>query len=241
MQKLTTLFLFVYANLVFAQEDTQIYNSVKVTYKVSLNKLEDDVLKKDENLTKDKVFDEYSKMIQYASELIEFKLLYFEKKSIYKRNSFSTPEHLSIIQKRLLNGFKNSTYYRDFDNEYFIRNTNFLGKNFSIINENKIEWELLNETKIINGFLCFKAKRGLSIVWYCPDLNFQIGPEDYHNLPGLVLEINHTLYSIYCEKLSFQLNENDINQLVEPIGEYITEAEFAKFVEKAKSSYVSDK
>ena len=62
------------------------------------------------------------------------------------------------------------------------------------------KWELVNESKLIQSYLCFKAigkkeyyegeKKFIKdiIAWYCPQFPYQFGPDSYGNLPGLILE-----------------------------------------------------
>lgn len=65
------------------------------------------------------------------------------------------------------------------------------------------EWEILNETKEIDGFLCYKAKTVKTIknpagyfsspvvAWFCPQLSFSAGPLDFNDLPGLILQVKY--------------------------------------------------
>ena len=58
------------------------------------------------------------------------------------------------------------------------------------------EWQLLPETKIINGLLCQRAqqynpgnpKELIWDVWFCPDINIGFGPLNIRDIPGLVVE-----------------------------------------------------
>ncbi|PHS65722.1 MAG: hypothetical protein COB12_06530 [Flavobacterium sp.] len=69
---------------------------------------------------------------------------------------------------------------------------------------NQIKWELINETKVILGYTCYKATFTKIVIksvtieaWYAPDLPYKFGPRGNHGLPGLILEI------IQNEKLHF--------------------------------------
>jgi GLPGLI family protein len=76
-----------------------------------------------------------------------------------------------------------------------------------------INWELTNETKMIDEFICYKALSSYRIdngkkiytnkvvAWYCPTLPFQYGPRGFGGLPGLIFElqdqrVNFVLVSI---------------------------------------------
>ena len=54
------------------------------------------------------------------------------------------------------------------------------------------EWELLDDTAVVAGFECNKARtkfRGREwIVWYAPEIPYQAGPWKLGGLPGLILK-----------------------------------------------------
>ncbi|MEJ5048350.1 GLPGLI family protein [Chryseobacterium culicis] len=62
---------------------------------------------------------------------------------------------------------------------------------FSFEPANKVEWNLLNETKKINGYNCKKAigKYGMRelTAWYTLDIPISEGPYTFKGLPGLVI------------------------------------------------------
>ena len=80
--------------------------------------------------------------------------------------------------------------------------------------EMNLKWNLLNETKIIDNYLCYKAtsiiiitngvgvfKRNL-IAWYCPKIPVPFGPKGYGGLPGLVLEFQDRNVLFGAKKIS---------------------------------------
>ncbi|MBZ9779251.1 GLPGLI family protein [Psychroflexus sp. CAK8W] len=83
-------------------------------------------------------------------------------------------------------------------------------------NEDYLTWEILNETKTILGFKCFKALPILNPnkpnikssfmpvhVWFAPGLNFKASPSVFGDLPGAVLELenhNSTLRAIEVQE-----------------------------------------
>lgn len=60
-------------------------------------------------------------------------------------------------------------------------------------------WVFVNETKIIDGYICFKATKEIfykrtnvksnNIAWYTPDIPVPYGPAGYGGLPGLILQL----------------------------------------------------
>ena len=55
-----------------------------------------------------------------------------------------------------------------------------------------IEWELHDESKVIEGYQCFMATslfRGRNYeIWYAPEIPISDGPWKFYNLPGLIIE-----------------------------------------------------
>lgn len=68
-------------------------------------------------------------------------------------------------------------------------------------------------------------------VWYTPEIPVNNGPEKYHGLPGLILEVNAGELQILCTKIV--LNPNEKVEISAPTkGKEITEDEYKKVVEK---------
>lgn len=107
-------------------------------------------------------------------------------------------------------------------------------------------WTLLNETKLIDNYLCYKAItenivinkektfRHPIIAWYCPQIPFPFGPLGYGNLPGLILEL-HTKDAVYgAKKINLNTNDCDIEELKKYNG--IEEEELNRLIEKKNSN-----
>jgi GLPGLI family protein len=68
-------------------------------------------------------------------------------------------------------------------------------------------------------------------VWYTPQIPVKQGPDVYHGLPGLILEINVGNTTILCSKVV--LNPKEEVEIDKPEkGEVVTREEFAKITEK---------
>lgn len=103
--------------------------------------------------------------------------------------------------------------------ENIFRRVGYLNEAEYIMNlEQKADWELTNETKTINGYLCYKAtsiyhnqtwndnpKFEIS-AWYTPRIPVPFGPNGYHGLPGLILELQTYTMTIFVKKISLNLN-----------------------------------
>ncbi|MBO9594705.1 MAG: GLPGLI family protein [Niabella sp.] len=102
-----------------------------------------------------------------------------------------------------------------------------------------INWNIIDSTKNIRGFVCQKAI-GSSYgrqytAWFCTDLPYRFGPRRLHGLPGLILEA----YDASMEVV-YRLNRvEDFNTGLAPIGlpadaEPTTTAAFAQAEEAFK-------
>lgn len=68
-------------------------------------------------------------------------------------------------------------------------------------------------------------------VWYTPQIPVKHGPESYHGLPGLILEINVGTTTILCSKVVLNPKE-EINLEMPDKGEEVTRKEFADITEE---------
>jgi GLPGLI family protein len=108
----------------------------------------------------------------------------------------------------------NTSYYFDANVEEYLTQEEFLGNLFLISKKSKeVNWELIDETKIILGYECKKAiyketkeikgvnKEFVTEAWYCPKLNYKIGPQDFGGLDGLILELTDRRRKFYCTEI----------------------------------------
>ncbi|NHN26346.1 GLPGLI family protein [Flavobacterium jejuense] len=90
-----------------------------------------------------------------------------------------------------------------------------------------INWELVDETKIISSFTCQKAIgkfRGRTYtVWFTNDIPISVGPWKLNGLPGLILEASDTKKQFHFFADKVELNTNEIiNDSVFLNKKYIT-------------------
>lgn len=80
---------------------------------------------------------------------------------------------------------------------------------------------MLNDQKIINGFLTYKAKKIVKnvegkheeiIAWYAPELSFPFGPSIYSGLPGLIVQLQEREKMFVLSKIDFNTNEGLISE-----------------------------
>jgi GLPGLI family protein len=139
-----------------------------------------------------------------------------------------------------MSNFKDEIHYSDYKNKIFINHFEFQGKNYNIINNQSTDdWEITSETKLINEFLCYKVvkkdnKSPFPIIWLAPELNFPIGPFDFNNFPGMILEVNYKILTIFCDKIEFENENLHFGNIQEPKGILMSYEDFKKIIETAK-------
>ena len=153
-------------------------------------------------------------------------------------------------------GNNNVRYSNAAENRLVYKNEIF-GKIFLIKDQlEEQNWVMTKETKNIGEYLCFKATyedtrevRSFSTgedgeepgetvteetitvtAWYTPQIPVKLGPDEYHGLPGLILEVSDGTTTMLCSKVV--LNPNDGVDLTEPSsGKEVTQAEFEEIME----------
>jgi GLPGLI family protein len=98
-----------------------------------------------------------------------------------EKMSTTTPRSLNLLLKRKRNSGENINYVF-VDRDYF-----------NYISSDKINWELINETKKENDYLLQKAicKFGGRnwTAWFCGDIPVFEGPYKFYGLPGLIFSV----------------------------------------------------
>lgn len=83
-----------------------------------------------------------------------------------------------------------------------------------------INWQLSNETKIIENYTCLKATALITdfgvnstntsheiSIWYCTDIPVSLGPKRFSGLPGLILEATERGVTLQVTKLNFNIEK----------------------------------
>ncbi|CAM3935659.1 MULTISPECIES: GLPGLI family protein [Flavobacterium] len=135
--------------------------------------------------------------ISEASKNLEFELKFNDSISTFSLSrkmilDDNSPEKLAskIISK-------GEHLFKKKDNQLFVINGN-------VFYEKRIDssqWVISNESKTIQNFTCYKATKFKKVVnskgtfnhevtaWFCPEIPFSYGPNEYNNLPGLIVEL----------------------------------------------------
>lgn len=124
--------------------------------------------------------------------------------------------------------------WRDIANGQRIESTEFFGR-FFLINEEspRMKWKISAEQKQVAGYLCQKAvlqdtARQVE-AWFTPQIPVGIGPSEYADLPGLILElsVDNGTRSYVAEKV--ELKTLEAQAIEKPTkGKSVTREEFTK-------------
>ncbi|WP_159949557.1 GLPGLI family protein [Polaribacter septentrionalilitoris] len=205
-----------------------------------------------ESTISSKKLDEYlstkRKSIKNKALLKSLDQVYLYTKAIRSKLSFSGKEGLFVVEEKLSTdihdlgqrinktsaGGSKRYYYNDQTKTYLIKDCDVLGECFIYTNK-YLEWQLTQETKIINGYLTYKATRskGKVIAWYTPEIPISFGPKGEYGLPGLILELEVGKIRFMATKIT--LNPKEKIKIEEPKGgKRISYEEYEKEIKTAK-------
>lgn len=127
--------------------------------------------------------------------------------------------------------------------------SNSLGNDIMLKEPLKNNWELHNETKMIDSYLCYKATnvnivdngsgkifRHPVIAWYCPQLPYNYGPNGYGNLPGLILELQVRNVVFGAKKIDLDSSTDFDNSFLSKVKTVSLE-ELNKHIDEEMESY----
>lgn len=131
------------------------------------------------------------------------KVLYFNaKKSMYRdvdpeeEESESTHEmEDGNVQIKMVMAAPDNRILREIESGKTIEQRDFMGKKFLFKGSvEQLPWKIVGEQKKILDFLCQKAvyaDTSINITaWFTPQIPLATGPDNYGNLPGMILEVN---------------------------------------------------
>jgi GLPGLI family protein len=243
-------FLFLFFSFFIFGQDLDKNKNIKVEYsflyhKEYSEKKSDSLLKNNNSELSNRMSNNMKEAMLLSEKLLRFEMIATENESVFYRKKFLLNDDVNNSIKLFINYNNNFYFYRNKKENEIFSFMHTLNEDFLVdINNNDIvKYELTSESKIINNLECFKAKiinKGTNqvgfIVWYCPSINFNGGPQYCFDLPGLVLEINYPTYSIICKNIVFNLNDDEILNIKKPKGIKITEKELLDKQNEARAS-----
>ncbi len=184
--------------------------------------------------------------------------LYFDKTaSVYKENQ--KLDFKGAGQGRLTAPMVAGKTYRNLKTKVTIEEREIFGKEFLVTDSVKMrEWQMVNETKKIGNYTCYKATCTIKRVppkkeegqekavdllgsladdeivitaWYTPEIPVSHGPGIFWGLPGMILGISTDNMTILCSKLTLNPKEG-VELKVPDKGEKVTKEQFSDIITK---------
>jgi len=238
---------FMVAFLMFCSIQAQNFQGV-ATYK-SHRKVD---LKMDESLENVELNKQLQEQLSKQFQR-EYTLKFNQHESVYKQNEqLDAPSPASSGGIKIVVAQGSDILYKNIKENRYANQTEMFGKQFLIKDTlNNRNWELVNETKNIGVYTCFKAtlteeiktqtisnegmetltKQRTTSAWYTPQIPINNGPDDFFGLPGLILEINDGELTLVCTKIV--LNPDEELEINEPKkGKEVNQKEFDDIREK---------
>ncbi|WP_395045065.1 GLPGLI family protein [Flavobacterium sp.] len=204
------IILFIQSISIFSQNQTN-----RVIYKVGLIESQSQELKNQSDERKNFV----SEVKENLSKL-ECELIFNNSCSVFKVIEKINPNEDSFAYKKAKN-FVNGLYYKNMQDSLKVTQVELSGKKYFVKkNIKEYNWLITNETKIIDGYTCYKATckfeefdklRSKQLiftpeVWFTPSIPSSFGPKGLDGLPGLVLDgrFNDRIY-FYATKIEFNV------------------------------------
>lgn len=185
-------------------------------------------------------------------EPAKFELFFNQKESIYKISAQEKDMDVDLKKKNLnkaflqLLGGGDNLYYTNMSTRLIlVQDLSKVLDKLYLISYNFTKWKLLNETKRIGNYMCYKAVRKVdslyvkkgrqAVVWYTPQIPVQFGPKLYNGLPGLVIEVEIGKNIFSATKIV--LNPSSTIGIKKPVkGKKITAEEYRKkIIEMSKN------
>lgn len=192
------------------------------------------IIGEDKNLSSGELGDMFSKAKENASYL-NYKLDFTPTEMSFYADS--TPiDGIDVSFSQAFSGVQGRYYRKVGESEVLNLIDDYVLGKVTVKKDINVHWQLLNESKKIEGLECYKAvttvkyNNGVGdfqkdlIAWYCPKIPAPFGPKGYGNLPGLILEFQDK--NVVLGAKSIKLKENVT--IKKPIGTVITEQEYSQ-------------
>jgi GLPGLI family protein len=175
--------------------------------------LENNISKEEKQNSKE-LYDVLDKMYNAASGLT-FVLKFNSKESLFDLNQQMESDIKTMGIAYAKNIISKGKYYFNKNEDILLREAN-LYDNYTLIKSipSQRKWILHKDSKIINKYICYKATTIKTVTnslgehnfiveaWYAPDIAAPFGPNEFNNLPGLILELKDSSFTFYAKNIS---------------------------------------
>lgn len=185
---------------------------------------------------------QYNKGVSLYKNNVETKNVESSEKIVSEDHSDEGAVHKKETSYNVASKFIEKWYYKDFNtNELlfnFYNGKDFYGKDSLL----QWDWQITNETKEINGFVCKKATSDAFgyyfTAWFTEDIAISAGPEKFDGLPGLILYVGTAYYEYVATSVQIEKNTIIIKR-PEMQTETVTMAEVERYVKEGVSKLKS--
>jgi GLPGLI family protein len=240
MKKINLIFLLTFFGL-FAQKN------INVTYGLELTIDEDMQRKIDNRSLGDFLINSLNRELDVSEDLV-FSLIIKDTISRF---------YLSEIKDSYKNNVENEfLFFSSYIGElYYYQDKVFQYakyENLYTFSDFDSNWQISNESKNINGYLCYKATNLKIVVnpkgtfkfpvvaWFCPELPYHLGPIGFCGLPGLIVQLKYKTATYSMKKINFDdktiLNLNQFNK----VSKISVEEHDKRSIEKFKDIITKD-
>jgi GLPGLI family protein len=145
------------------------------------------------------------------------------------------------------NGRKETFFIkRNFEKNTLMEAYEILSKTY-IVEDTLIamEWKIQNDLKEVAGHICMKAfiedtlKQQKIVAWFAQDIPLNAGPERFHGLPGMIMEIdiNDGALNIAANRIDYKKLTTELETPKKLKGKKIKEADYTALIKK----YIQDR
>lgn len=198
----------------FTQTNTERKFSGVVTY----NFVQNTISKAERE--KSKELNEFLDKMNKISEDLKFKLEFNTEASLFYLSDVMDSDFNPMAVSYVNNLVSRGMYYFNKTDDILLQQESSYGNNTLV--KSKLselnDWTLVNESKIIDEYRCYKAIRSkinqsmskahefIVEAWYCPEIAVSFGPKDFNGLPSLILELKDTHYTFYANSIKIEAN-----------------------------------
>lgn len=227
------LFVLFYINFCNSQEK-EIFGKAYYTKNHSF--------KQDENTQKTEARKMFFEFANSATFVLEFS----KNQSSFEVQKGMVIDGEAYIRAATIFGGGKGIYFSDLEIDISLRQVQSIGDLFLIQSQiSDLNWKLINETKTIDDFVCYKAQLVQNIktsddevkaiiveAWYSPEIPVSFGPVGYCGLPGLILELRNEKATYTLSKLEYK-TKSDVNIKKPTKGKLVSNSAYELLVEKA--------
>lgn len=214
---------------IFLLFSVSIYSQQKITGKVvyDISLIPSNKFKKTENnqITKE----DRQKAMLFIKNIkeVQFALFFNNNESLYKAvDKMESDADPTINIAKVVGGGANLYYTNIKLNEAVYQKDD--GGEIWLVSYLGDKWNLTQETKYIGNYLCYKATldKENKFAWYTPEIPVNFGPNKFHGLPGLILEVQ--IGGLTFKAFEIILNPKESILMKKPKGKEIKQEEYFK-------------